>query len=195
MSNDGIDIDSIQEFMQDVFNSAKKVNAKLFASDEEEDTEVFANDTESPFVNDAGPLLMPIGQGMRGMTQTEQDEYYKDYVTPEKEEYIEPKFRLGRGIMNQKTYRKIPVEVQGLKWTGTNIHEMHEFVGKRDNGEWKFLTPAEISGVMESSAIVWDDVQGGWIPVNMKDTILCGVNGEFYPISEDVLAKTYEEVR
>lgn len=29
MSNDGIDIDSIQEFMQDVFNSAKKVNAKL----------------------------------------------------------------------------------------------------------------------------------------------------------------------
>lgn len=146
---------------------------------------------------DDAPFLMPVGQGMRGMTQAERDKYYKDYVASEdykdKEEYIEPRFTLAN--RNLKTYRKLPVEVQGLKWTGTNIHEMHEFVGKRDNGEWKFLTPAEISGVMESSAIVWDSVQGGWIPVNLKDTILCGVSGEFYPISKDVLAKTYEEVR
>jgi hypothetical protein len=91
-----------------------------------------------------------------------------------------------------------------------NVHEMREFVGRRfvqdscqdeepcscgDSGERNFLTPVEISGVMESSAIVWDSVQSGWIPVHVGDTIIKGVNGEFYPVSEDVMAKTYEEVR
>lgn len=149
-------------------------------------------------VVDDGPLVMPIGQGIRCMTEKEQNEYYKNFNEEEVEEFTEPKFTLGGS--NQKTYRKLPVEVQGLQWTGTNVHEMREFVGRKDksansNAEWKFLTPAEISGVMESSAIVYDDVQGGWISVNLNDTILCGVSGEFYPISADVLSKTYEQVR
>jgi hypothetical protein len=157
------------------------------------------------------PLLMPIGQGMRGMTAEEVNEYYRDWVSPseedegdwavtnivdESEECGEPKLIKPFAIANPKTYRKLPVEVQGLQWTGTNVHAMRDFVGRRsDNGEWNFLTPVEITGVMESSAIVWDDIQKGWIPVNIKDIILCGVNGEFYPISPEILAKTYEEVR
>jgi hypothetical protein len=126
------------------------------------------------------------------------------------QELKEPEFHAPFAIANPKTYRKLPIEVQGLKWTGTNVHEMRDFVGKRgarnsqdpetgvwlgSSGEWNFLTPVEISGIMESSAIVWDSVQRGWIPVNIGDTILKGVSGEFYPISEDVLRKTYEEVK
>ena len=121
----------------------------------------------------------------------------------------EPEFTAPYAVANPKTFRKLPVEVQGLKWTGTNVHEMRDFVGKRyaqgvcetdetcscaDSGEWNFLTPVEIAGVMDSSAIVWDSVQKAWIPVHIGDTIIKGVSGEFYPVSEDVMRKTYEEV-
>lgn len=156
------------------------------------------------------PLLMPMEQGLRAMTASEQREYYRswnqankkeddneDPEMPEVQEFTEPPFAVR--CDGQKTFRKLPVEVEGMKWTGLNIHVMHQFVGKKDqtedsSGEWRFLTPVEISGVMESSAIVWDDVQRGWIPVHIGDTILRGVSGEYYPISEDVLNKTYEEV-
>lgn len=128
-----------------------------------------------------------------GNEKMEKEEHY-DIV------YAEPVVNQPLALSRPKTYRKLPIEIQGLQWTGTNVHAMREFVGRRDqaedsSGEWNFLTPVEISGVMESSAIVWDSVQSGWIPVNMGDTILKGVSGEFYPISEDVLNKTYEEVK
>lgn len=183
------------------------------------------------------PLLLPSEQGLAAMTESELQRYYASFEDDDEidrddrisalsfdtdsernnkesdfvktEEMKEPKVTV-HAIAQPKTYRKLPVEVQGVKWTGTNVHAMRDFVGKRgarntqdpetgawlgSSGEWNFLTPVEISGVMESSAIVWDSVQKGWIPVHIGDTILCGVSGEFYPISEEVLRKTYEEVK
>lgn len=269
MGNSGIDDEKMQELMHDVFESSKKVHSIAYYDYDDPDDEEDIVDN-----GDYGRTNMPIAQGMAGMTDAEEREYYREWdediqkrknAVPEepisalsfdpddddkdaqseerpltaleaalrdelhavkqlnsaqtqemrrmnreldtlradhedKEEIPEPTFFPLHGFANPKTYRKLPIEVQGLEWTGTNVHEMRDFVGKHgqtDNttGEWSFLTPVEISGVMESSAIVWDDVQRAWVPVHLGDTILRGVNGEFYPISPEILCKTYEEVK
>ena len=95
-----------------------------------------------------------------------------------------------------KKYTKRPVTVEGIAWDGTQASsaEIQMWVGHVDGDDrldCKFLPAAEVAGHCSSAAIVWDDVQRGWVPVNVGDVILKGVRGEFYPIHQDVLAATY----
>jgi hypothetical protein len=100
--------------------------------------------------------------------------------------------------MDIKTYRKKPVEVQGVLFEGTNDAEVAAFVGtsyahpvKRENDQpgsnW---LPAHHG----QGAKVWNTSQHAWNDVNVGDTILRGLVGEFYPCSPDALAATYAEV-
>jgi hypothetical protein len=90
-------------------------------------------------------------------------------------------------------YRKKPVEVAGVLYTGHNANEVKSFVGERKAGEPRFLLPSEATDV-SPRAIVWNDSQNSWNPVNVGDTILRGLVGEYYPCSADALAATYDEV-
>lgn len=80
-----------------------------------------------------------------------------------------------------KVYRKRPVEIQALLWTGTNVSEMCEFVG-RDAADLIICGELHITtleGVHHAS---------------IGDYIIKGVAGEFYPCKPDIFAQTYEEV-
>lgn len=89
-------------------------------------------------------------------------------------------------------YRKKPVIIEAVQWTGTNLEEIKAFVGK--DLQYDIIDTA------------WQAGKG--IPyVNMKihtlegdqectkdDFIIKGVNGEFYPCKPDIFEKTYEAV-
>jgi hypothetical protein len=90
-------------------------------------------------------------------------------------------------------YRKKPVVIEAIKWTGDNAAEIKAFVGCRDNDESRFLTPAEITGAWEH-AHVYDELHDTWVAVYPGQFVIKGVRGEFYPIAADVLADTYERV-
>ena len=80
-----------------------------------------------------------------------------------------------------KLYRKKPVEVQTVQWTGSNVDEVESFVEKGivyQKLSSSFLI-ATLEGVME---------------VSVGDYIIKGVNGECYPCKPDIFAKTYCEV-
>lgn len=84
-------------------------------------------------------------------------------------------------------YRKKPVVVEAVQWTGENLPELEQFMqsSKREYfveyRAWKnTLHIRTLEGIMAASP---------------GDYIIKGVNGEFYPCKPDIFAKTYEEVK
>jgi hypothetical protein len=79
-------------------------------------------------------------------------------------------------------YRKKPVVIEVIKWTGDNYDEIKAFCGESFNCWWFNYASVSIrtlEGDMTAS-------KGDWI--------IKGVKGEFYPIKNDIFAATYEPV-
>ena len=91
-------------------------------------------------------------------------------------------------------YRKRPVEVDTIRWTGDNEQAVQAFTGGPST--FYALDPAdrENSDDPEATATVYDKLHSTWILVYTGQHIVRGVKGELYPIAEDVLAETYEPV-
>ncbi|MFJ8785015.1 hypothetical protein [Streptomyces sp. NPDC102476] len=89
--------------------------------------------------------------------------------------------------MSVVRYRKLPVEVDTIQWTGTNLDELTAFTG----GLFIPVDPGE-GLTSEYTGKVFDALHSTWVLVKTGQHVVCGVLGEFYPIAEDVLAETYE---
>lgn len=77
-------------------------------------------------------------------------------------------------------YRKKPVEVEAIQWTGLNRAEILNFVGNA--ASWGDVTGMTIS-TLEGKHIASEG-----------DYIIKGVAGEFYPCKPDIFRATYEQV-
>ncbi|MER7815612.1 hypothetical protein [Streptomyces sp. NPDC096153] len=88
-------------------------------------------------------------------------------------------------------YRKLPVEVEAIEWTGNNEAELIEFT--RD---YFRAVPADeqraIPRAPGITAEVYDALHATWVGVKTGQHVVRGVKGEFYPIDPAVLAETYE---
>lgn len=78
-------------------------------------------------------------------------------------------------------YRKKPVVIEAIQWTGHNISDICIFTGRCGgelikNGE---LYIATLEGIHHAS---------------VGDFIIKGVKGEFYPCKPDIFESTYELV-
>jgi hypothetical protein len=91
--------------------------------------------------------------------------------------------------MSVVRYRKLPVEVDTIQWTGTNLDELTAFTG----GLFVPVDPGE-GLTAEYTGKVFDALHSTWVLVKTGQHVVRGVLGEFYPIAEDVLAETYEPV-
>ncbi|MFF7946963.1 hypothetical protein [Streptomyces griseorubiginosus] len=96
--------------------------------------------------------------------------------------------------MSVVRYRKLPVEVDTIQWTGTNEHEVQEFTGGASRFYALDDADRENSDDPEATATVYDRLHSTWVLVYTGQHIVRGVKGEFYPIAEDVLGETYERV-
>lgn len=84
-------------------------------------------------------------------------------------------------------YRKKPVVIEALVWSGSNWHSMLEFAGKENvytKGADLFIVTLE------------GDTTVHQLPMkaNPGDFIIQGVQGEFYPCKPDIFEATYEPV-
>jgi hypothetical protein len=82
--------------------------------------------------------------------------------------------------MSVGRYRKRPVVVEAVQWTGDNLAEVGRFAGEHAlfDGRDDALDVITIEGRLQASV-------GDWI--------IKGVAGEFYPCRADIFAVTYEE--
>ena len=83
-------------------------------------------------------------------------------------------------MINRK-YRKKPVVIEAIQYTGDNKRDVIEFTSQRacTNTGYSYLTIFTLEGEMHA---------------NINDWVIKGVNGEFYPCKPDIFEKTYEKV-
>ncbi len=88
-------------------------------------------------------------------------------------------------------FRKKPVTIDAIQWTGENWEEIHSFArdsggaslleGPYPNGEVRVKTLEDGTGELQVSHVA---SRGDWI--------VKGVRGEFYAVKPDIFAATYE---
>ena len=78
-----------------------------------------------------------------------------------------------------KKYRKKPIVVEAVEWTGKNQDEIMKFIG--DSMYWK------------GDGLHIFTLEGDHF-ANIGDFIIKGVANEFYPCKPNIFWKTYEEV-
>lgn len=76
-------------------------------------------------------------------------------------------------------YRKKPVVIEAVQWTGENWDEITSFIGPQAAWDGGQLIITTLEGNMTASK---------------SDYIIRGVQGEFYPCKPDIFLNTYEEV-
>lgn len=85
-------------------------------------------------------------------------------------------------------WRKRPVVVEAIQWTGANLAEVQQFAGS----QFADVPPEDRAEDPERTAEVWDKLHGTWVGVHDGQWVIRGVRGEFYPCDAGVLAETYE---
>lgn len=89
-------------------------------------------------------------------------------------------------------FRKRPVVVEAVRWTGDNADEVFELAGREN---FDVLSEADRLNCddPEATASVFDKLHSTWVLVFDGQWTIKGVKGEFYPIADDVLRETYED--
>ena len=81
-----------------------------------------------------------------------------------------------------KQYRKKPVVIEAIQWTGNNCIEVAEF-----------MFGANVC-IKNTRGYVEIETLEGKMNAEVNDYIIKGVKGEFYPCKPDIFERTYEEV-
>lgn len=75
-------------------------------------------------------------------------------------------------------YRKKPVIIEAVRWTGSITPEMEDLLG-------------EVKVLPKGSSLLIPTLEGV-MEARRGDYIIRGVNGELYPCKPDIFKKTYE---
>ena len=78
-------------------------------------------------------------------------------------------------------FRKKPVEVEAVQWTGENLFEICNFC-------------PPVAGERQVDGIIVIPTLEGKMISTPGDWIIKGVAGEFYPCKPDIFEQTYEKV-
>ena len=81
-----------------------------------------------------------------------------------------------------KKYKKKPVIIEAVRWTGSNFAEIKRFMGDT------------VIAFNEQTLKISVKTLEGVITASPYDYIIKGVKGEFYPCKPDIFEETYEEV-
>ena len=86
--------------------------------------------------------------------------------------------------MSINKYKKKPVIVEAVQWTGDNEFEIAKFM--EDLPEATFI--------YDNRPYILIPTLEGEMRCDLKDYIIKGVQGEFYPCKPDIFGQTYELV-
>ena len=87
-------------------------------------------------------------------------------------------------------YRKKPVVIEAVQWTGINLEEIKSFVG--ESLKYTIIDGAWKAGIGKPAVSMEINTLEGVMEASVGDYIIKGVNGEFYPCKPDIFEKTYE---
>ncbi len=92
-------------------------------------------------------------------------------------------------------YRKKPIEIEAVQFTGDNECEIAEFMGIPITGlQMSVDTVLRADGDYRENTHIHINTPEGTMIANCGDYIIKGIKGEFYPCKPDIFNETYEEV-
>lgn len=83
-----------------------------------------------------------------------------------------------------KRYRKRPMVIEAMQWTGDNIHQIWDWAGAQD-----VYGPTE----KNLNSLIISTLEGK-MRCNLGDFVLKGIRGELYPCEKSIFIESYEEV-
>ena len=86
-------------------------------------------------------------------------------------------------------FRKKPVTVAAIQWTGSNFEEIKAFLGKDANKCYGIF----LEDKPEKGNLVIETFEGNHT-TSPGDFIIRGVKGEYYPCKPDIFEQTYEVI-
>ena len=90
-------------------------------------------------------------------------------------------------------FRKKPVEIHAVQWTGDNLEEVIGFTGKHPKWYQWFSSMEDYANHVKADGNTFKILTlEGTMTANVGDWIIRGVNGEHYPCKPDIFEKTYE---
>lgn len=89
-------------------------------------------------------------------------------------------------------YRKKPIVIDAIQFTGLNLEEIKSFVGEKL--KYDIMDAAWQAGVGRPHILMKIETLEGDMLVSKNDYIIKGVNGEFYPCKPDIFEQTYDIV-
>lgn len=78
-----------------------------------------------------------------------------------------------------KQYKKKPVIISAVKWTGDNIKEISSFTDNK--------------AMIKNNTLIIPTLEGT-MAAEIGSYIIRGVHGEFYPCKSNIFEETYEEI-
>ena len=96
-------------------------------------------------------------------------------------------------------YRKKPVIIEAIQWSGINQREMFDFLTNKEKKNDAVTLEGDnfridlVNGGCQIGNLIIKTLEGE-LNASIGDYIIKGVCGEFYPCKEDIFEKTYELV-
>jgi len=90
--------------------------------------------------------------------------------------------------MPVRRYRKKPVEITAIQWTGNNLQECIYFLGDSYGGH---SADRALNGMRSEIKVL--TLEGNHV-ASKGDYIVRGVQGEYYPVKPDIFERTYDLV-
>ena len=89
-----------------------------------------------------------------------------------------------------RKYRKKPVVIEALEWTGKNLKEVIAFTGWHESAKarWDWI---EYEQIVKEKGLKIFTLEGSHM-ATIGDMIIKGVQGEFYPCKPGIFKSTYE---
>lgn len=97
-------------------------------------------------------------------------------------------------------FRKKPVVIEALKWTGSNIQELSEWAaaahyergGAVPTKRLGIALPLDLVSRGDGEFDLVIKTLEGEMKANYGDWVICGIGGEFYPCRPDIFEATYD---
>lgn len=122
--------------------------------------------------------------------QLEIKKHGRELTKEEREESIQKRWKDLTNGKQVKEYKKKPVIVKAIQWTGKNNYEVEVFTGDKTSLSVNSIYRPQ--GHLPEDYNLYINTLEGTMKVNIGDYIIKGVQGEFYPCKEDIFLETYE---
>jgi hypothetical protein len=100
--------------------------------------------------------------------------------------------RMDIPLTGLKDYETKPFRIKAMRWMGGNTDDLYKTLGWNWGRADVQLIPWEHPD--EDEIVIYNSLEGIWIPLPVGHWVIMGAKGEFYPCDDEIFRMKYQEV-